>query len=284
LQQKENAAMPEPEAVPSLEKIKQGMRATWMAGDFGVIARNITGGAEDFIARLPLPANARVLDVACGTGNTTIPLAKRGMHVTGLDLAPNLLEQARARAAEAGLAADFIEGDAEQLPFADGTFDAVVTMFGAMFAPRPEIVASELARVLKPGGMLAMANWAPNAFTGKMFKIGAKHVPPPAGIPPPVLWGDPATVTQRLAPWFDDIRVEPTPIDFDLPYGPAGVVTHFREYFGPTMVAFSKLDAAGQAAMAADLEALWSGANRSSTPDERTLVDSEYLRVIARKK
>jgi SAM-dependent methyltransferase len=267
-----------------MEQIKAGMRSTWMAGDFGVIAKTITAGAEDFIARLPLPANARVLDVACGTGNTTIPLARRGMQVTGLDLAPNLLVQARARAAEEGVTAEFIEGDAEQLPFADGTFDAVVTMLGAMFAPRPELVASESARVLKPGGMLAMANWGPDAFTGKMFKLGAKHVPPPPGIAPPVLWGDPATVKQRLAPWFDDIRVEPTPIDFDLPYNPAGVVAHFREYFGPTKVAFSKLDEAGQAAMAADLEALWSSANRAPDPANHTLVANEYLLVTAKRK
>jgi 2-polyprenyl-3-methyl-5-hydroxy-6-metoxy-1,4-benzoquinol methylase len=174
-------------ATPPIEQIKDSMRATWMAGDFGVIAKTISGGAEQFVARLNLPAGTKVLDVACGTGNLAIPLARQGAVVTGVDIAPNLLIQARERAAAEDLFATFDEGDAEQLPYADASFDAVVTMFGAMFAPRPELVASELARVLKPGGLLAMANWNPAGFTGKMFKVGASHVPPPPGIPPPVL-------------------------------------------------------------------------------------------------
>ncbi len=266
---------------PTIEQIKAGMRSTWMAGDFGVIARTIEAGAEEFIVGLPLPVGARVLDVACGTGNTTLPLARRGMRVTGVDIAPNLLEQARARAAEEGFEVTFIEGDAEALPFADGEFDAVVTMFGSMFAPRPELVASESARVLRKGGMLAMANWSPASFIGRMFRVGAKHVPPPPGVQPPVLWGDDATVRQRLAPYFDDIRTTPVPILFDVPRPPAGVVAQFREYFGPTKVAFSKLDEAGQAALAADLEQLWTSANRSPDPDVHTLVDGEYLHIIA---
>src|SRR5579875_449960 len=131
---------------PTIEQIKNSMRASWMAGDFGVVAKTIERGAEDFIARLNLPAGIRVLDIACGTGNTALPLARRGCHVTGVDIATNLLEQARHRAAAEGLTIQFDEGDAEQLPYPDASFDAVSTMFGAMFAPRPELVASELAR------------------------------------------------------------------------------------------------------------------------------------------
>ena len=187
---------------PTIEQIKSNMRSTWMAGDFGVVAKTVAAGADEFIARLNIPAGARVLDIACGTGNTAIPLARRGCIVTGVDIAPNLLEQARARAAAEHLAITFDEGDAEALPYGDATFDAVTTMFGAMFAPRPELVASEMARVLRPGGLLAMGNWGPGAFVARMFKVGSSHVPPPPGIQPPILWGDDATVRQRLAPYF----------------------------------------------------------------------------------
>ena len=268
---------------PSLEQIKASMRSTWMAGDFGVVAKTIAGGAEEFLERLQIPAGARVLDVACGTCNLAIPLARGRAVVTGVDIAPNLLVQARERAASEGLAAAFDEGDAEDLPYADGIFDAVVTMFGAMFAPRPAVVASELARVLKPGGLLAMANWNPASFTGKMFKVSSGHVPPPQGIPPPVLWGDEATVRERLAGGFEDIRTEIVLIQFDLPVSPAGAVDFFRKYFGPTQVAFSRLDEAGQAALASDLEKLWAGANTASDPTTQTLVMNEYLQVIAKR-
>ena len=146
---------------PTIDQIKASMRATWMAGDFGVVARTISSGAEDFIRRLPNPSGLRALDVACGTGNLAIPLARAGAVVTGVDIAPNLLVQARERASAESLLVHFDEGDAEELPYPDASFDLVVSMFGAMFAPRPELVASELARVLKPGGLLAMANWNP---------------------------------------------------------------------------------------------------------------------------
>ena len=266
---------------PSIDQIKAGMRATWMAGDFGVVARTITSGAEAFVERLALAPGTRVLDVATGTGNLALPLARRGAIVTGLDLAPNLLVQARERAAAESLAITFDEGDAEHLPYADASFDLAVSMFGAMFAPRPELVAAELARVLKPGGRLVMANWDPQSFSGQMFAVGGRHVPPPPGIPAPVLWGDDATVRARLAPYFDPIETTLVPIDFDMPTNPAGAVAFFRQYFGPTKMAFSRLDEAGQAAMAADLERLWSEANVAPDPTTRTLVHNQYLEVQA---
>jgi SAM-dependent methyltransferase len=263
---------------PSIEQIKSVMKATWMAGDFGVVARTISGNGEAFVERLAIPAGARVLDVACGTGNLALPMARGGAMVTGVDIAANLLVQARERAAAEGLTVSFDEGDAEALPYPDGSFDVVVSMFGAMFAPRPEVVAGELARVLKPGGRLAMANWNPQSFSGRMFKVGAQHVPPPPGIAPPVLWGDEATVRQRLAPYFVDIETKLIAIDFDLPMDPAGTVAFFRQYFGPTRVAFDRLDEAGKVAFAEDLERLWAGAN-VATEAGRTLVRNEYLEV-----
>ncbi len=271
-------------AAPAIEQIKASMRASWMAGDFGVVAKTISGAAEEFITRLAIPRGSQVLDVATGTGNLAIPLARAGAVVTGVDIAPNLLEQGRARVASEGLSVSFDEGDAEQLPYTDGSFDAVVTMFGAMFAPRPEVVASELARVLKPGGLLAMANWNPASFTGSMFKVNSRHVPPPPGIAPPVLWGDEATVTARLAPYFTEIQTKIILIDFDLPTSPAGAVTFFRTYFGPTQIAFNRLDETGQSALAADLESLWALANVADDPMARTLVRNEYLQVTGMRK
>jgi SAM-dependent methyltransferase len=267
-----------------MEQIKASMRATWMAGDFGVVAKTVARAAEEFVQRLPIAPGMLVLDLACGTGNVAIPAARKGAMVTGVDIASNLLVQARERAAAEGLVVTFDEGDAEALPYADATFDAVVTMFGAMFAPRPELVAAELARVLKPGGLLAMANWNPASFSGKMFKVGSMHAPPPPGLAPPVLWGDEATVLARLRENFEAIRTELVPVDFDMPVNPAGAVAFFRKYFGPTQMAFGRLDEAGQAKFAEALEELWAGANVAENPTERTLVPNEYLEVVARRK
>lgn len=210
-----------------------------------------------------------------------IPLARAGAIVTGLDIAPNLLQQARERAAGENLKIQFDEGDAEQMPYADACFAAAVTMFGAMFAPRPELVASELARVLEPGGLLAMANWNPASFTGKMFRLGAQHAPLPPGVPPPVLWGEEQTVRQRLDPYFEQIETKRIGITFDMPMPPSGAAEFFRQYFGPTQMAFKRLDEPGQKAMFADLVALWSGANIADDPANLTVVENEYLQVTA---
>ncbi len=266
---------------PTLDQIKAGMRATWMSGDFGMIARTVEQDAAAFAQRLNLPSGTRVLDVATGTGNLALPIARGGAAVTGVDIAPNLLEQARTRAATEHLSIAFDEGDAEALPYPDRSFDAVVTIFGAMFAPRPDRVAAEFARVLRPGGMLAMANWTPGGFTGRMFVASAKHAPPPPGIAPPVLWGDPITVHQRLDGAFHNIRTELVSLSFDLPMNASGAVALFRRYYGPTHAAFNRLDAAGQQALSADLTALWSSANTATDPEHHTLVPNEYLQVIA---
>ena len=268
----------------NMAAIKQQMRTTWMAGDFGKIAEGMTGPAEAFVARLPITAGMRLLDLACGTGNTAIPAARAGAEVTGADIATNLLDQARERAQAEGLAITFEVGDAEGLPFQTDSFDALITMFGAIFAPRYKLVASEMARVLKPAGLLAMANWTPASFTGQIFKLGSRFAPPPAGITPPVLWGDENTVLDRLEPHFDEIQTELIPVDINMPRSPIEAVAFFRQYFGPTQVAFSRLDPAGQAEFQTALEQLWTSANRSPTPQTHTLVHNEYLMVTARKK
>jgi ubiquinone/menaquinone biosynthesis C-methylase UbiE len=273
------AYMTDSQLTPEMEALKNRIKATWEAGDFGVIAKPIEHSGIEFVARLDFRPGMKVLDVACGTGNTALPEARTGAEVTGLDLAANLIEQARANAQAAGLTAKFDVGDAEDLPYEDASFDAVVTMFGAMFAPRPDLVASELKRVCKSGGLIAMANWTPQGFAGQMFKIGGKHVPPPPGIAPPVMWGDEETVRQRFADGISDLKMERIKIMFHFDMPPAEVVQTFRKYFGPTHVAFSKLDEAGQAALRNDLVELWTTNNRAT--DGTTEVESEYLEVRA---
>ena len=264
---------------PEMESLKTRLRATWMAGDFGQVAKVIEAAAEEFIARLGLKPGARVLDVACGSGNLSLPAARAGAVVTGLDIAPNLLEQARARAASEGLTIRFDEGDAEALPYPDASFDEVVSMYGAMFAPRPELVAAELVRVCRPGGRIAMANWTPEGFIGQMFKVTGKHVPPPAGIQSPLKWGDEESVRERLREGVADLHMTRRMCRFEYASPPAEFVEFFRRFYGPTQRAFEALDAAGQAALRADLERLWAEHNRAG--DGATDVEGEYLEVVA---
>lgn len=267
-------------AVSGLEQIKERMRATWSAGDFGEIARYTARAAEEFVDRLGIQPGARALDVACGTGNLAIPAARLGARVSGADIAPNLLAQARERAAAERLDAVFQEGDAEQLPYSDGEFDVVMSMFGAMFGPRPEVVAAELTRVCRPGGLVAMANWTPEGFVARQFAVGNRYVPPP-GIPAPILWGDETVARQRLGPYSLDITATRRSVRFEYPFPPHEVVRFFRQYFGPAQAAFARLDNASAAAYEADLEQLWSEHNESSSG--KTVVRAEYLEVIARR-
>ena len=265
--------------VSGIEPLKAKLKATWMAGDFGQIAKVIEGCAQEFIDRLELSPGTKLLDIACGSGNLAVPAAHKGAEVTGVDIATNLVEQARQRAKSEGLSIQVDEGDAEQLPYEDASFDAVVTMFGAMFAPRPELVASELIRVCKPGGRIAMANWTPAGFIGEMFKTTGKHVAPPPTMPSPLKWGDQETVKQRLSDGVADLQMTPRMCVFNFPFPPAEVVEFFRTYYGPTEKAFGALDENGQAALRSDLEQLWSRHNKAT--DTTTVVEGEYLEVIA---
>jgi SAM-dependent methyltransferase len=264
---------------PEMESLKTRLKSMWMAGDFGQVAKVIEGGGVEFIERLQLKPGEKVLDVACGTGNLAIPAARTGAIVTGADIATNLLEQARTRAAAEGLNIQFDEGDAENLPYGDGAFDVVVTMFGAMFAPRPELVSSELVRVARSGGRIAMANWTPAGFIGQMFKVTGQHVPPPPTMPSPIKWGDEETVRERLREGIASLSLTPRMCVFDYPFSPAEVVEFFRLYYGPTQRAFAALDENGQAALRKDLENLWAEHNQAS--DGATRVEGEYLEVVA---
>ncbi len=265
------------QAVPQIDSLKQQMKTTWMAGEFGQIAKYTEAEAVRFIERLDIRPGMELLDVACGTGNLSIPAARKGANVIGVDIATNLLEQARGKASGEGLKAEFRLGDAEELPFQNGQFDVVVSMFGAMFAPRPELVASELVRVCRPAGVIAMANWTPEGFVGKNFAITSRHVPPPEGVEPPVLWGKEEVVRERFAKLGWKVQATRRDAELKYPFGGAAVVQFFRQYFGPTQAAFSRLDEAGQVALAADLEKLWTEHNQG--PANEMHVKAEYLDV-----
>ncbi len=267
-----------PDADLETDPVTERVRATWTSGDFGRIATGYQQGAAEFIERLRLLPGEPVLDVACGTGNLSLPAARTGAMVAGVDIAPNLIAQAQANAAKEGLPVVFEVGDAERLRYADATFRTVVTMFGAMFAPRPERAAAELLRVTRPRGRIAMANWTPTGFVGEMLKATVRFVPPPAGVPSPLLWGTEEAVRERLGPGCTSLAFERRLITFEYPLGPAEVVEYFRLWYGPTLRAFAALDEAGREGLRRDLERLWTDHNEAT--DGTTRVRSEYLEVI----
>ena len=267
---------------PSIYHMQDSMRAPWEAGDFGALARIGVPEAEGFIARMELEPGARVLDIACGTGNVTIPLARRGGMVTGLDITPRLLQEARARAAHEGLHICFDEGFAEALPYPDASFDLVVSMFGIMFSPFPETVVSEMARVLRPGGRLGLANWTQSGFSGKMASVAGRYLsPPPPGMISPLLWGEEATVRDRLKLGFDAVETRVVTIMWELRRSAADSAAFFTQNAGPVQLALGRLDAPKQAGLLLDLERLWIDNNLASDSENLTLISNEFLEALA---
>jgi ubiquinone/menaquinone biosynthesis C-methylase UbiE len=260
------------------DELKTRLKTTWMTGDYDLFSRFMEKGAEQFYRQLGVTAGTRLLDVGCGAGQLALIAARSGAQVTGCDIAPNWLEKARARAAGEGLEITFDEGDAESLPYADGQFDAVVSLVAAMFAPRPDLVAAELTRVCRPGGMIAMANWTAGGFVGQMFKAISKYIAP-SGMPAPVLWGDEATVRNRLSEGIADLKCALRVYPFDYPFSPAEVVEFFRVNYGPMWRAFAAIDATAQERLRNELIGLWSAHNKAT--DGTTKVDAEYLELVA---
>ena len=260
------------------DELKVRLKTTWMTGDYDLFSRYMERGGEQFFRRLTVTPGTRLLDVGCGSGQFALIAARAGARVTGCDIATNWIERARARAAAERLEIAFEEGDAESLPYKDAEFDAVVSLIGAMFAPRPDLVAAELTRVCRPGGMIAMANWTPGGFVGQMFKAISKHIAP-SGMPSPVLWGDESTVRDRLREGIASLKLARRVYRFDYPFPPDAVVEFYRTNYGPMSRAFASLDAFGQQELRNELVRLWSEHNK--TAGHTTNVDAEYLEVIA---
>jgi ubiquinone/menaquinone biosynthesis C-methylase UbiE len=265
--------------VQDMESARMRIKSIWSSGDFGKIAESIQTHADEFVGRLPIIPGLRVLDVASGTGNLSVPAAQRGAKVSGLDIAPNLVAAAKARATGAGLNIDFQEGDAEQLPYDDAAFDMVMSMYGVMFAAHPDLAAAELLRVCAPGGTIALANWTPGGFIGQMLKTVGAHVPPPPGNVSPILWGVEEKVQERLGQGTSEIKCTPRQVVFKYPFSPAETVEFFIQYYGPTLRAYAACDAEKKKALRQDLENLWSAHNQAN--DGSTYVVSEYLEVLA---
>jgi SAM-dependent methyltransferase len=273
-----NAIAKETQATQEFDQLKIRLKTIWMTGDYDLFSRYLEKDAERFFRRLNITPGTRLLDVGCGAGQLALIAARAGAQVVGCDISTNWLEKARARAAAEGFEITFEEGDAESLPYDDAQFDVVTSLIGAMFAPRPDRVAAELTRVCRPGGMIAMANWTPGGFVGKMFKTISKHIAP-SGMPAPVLWGDERVVRDRLREGISDLKCALRVSHFDYPFSPDAVVDFYRTYYGPMSRAFASLDDAGQEKLRGDLVQLWSSHNHSD--DNTTKVDAEYLEVIA---
>src|SRR6516164_6577149 len=268
----------EPDGPIQIETLKSRLQKTWMAGDYDRFSRYMEDGARQYYESLEIPPGARVLDVACGSGQLALMASREGFDSTGVDIAENLIERARERAAAERLSARFEVGDAEALPFPDATFDVVVSLIGAMFAPRPELVARELLRVCVPGGTIAMANWTATGFVGQMFKTIARFIAP-ANMPSPLLWGDETIVRERFGSGVSKLSLSRRTFTFNYPFPPSEVVDVFRLYYGPANLAFASLDAAGRQALHEELESLWSAHHRAK--GGVTIVDAEYLDVVA---
>jgi len=235
-----------------LSVIKARQQKTWASGDYAVVASRIVLVSELLADAADLQAGWQVLDVACGNGNTTLAAARSGTHVLGIDYVPGLLEDGRGRAVAEGLDVEFRLGDAENLPVADGSFDAVLSVFGAMFAPDHQRAADEIVRAARPGATVGLASWTPDGFIGQMFGVITRHVPGPPGVASPLLWG----TEQHLSGLFGAAAAKTRSVQRTYTWrftSPEEFPAFFRRWYGPALKAFEALDDNGQAALAADL-------------------------------
>lgn len=273
---------PAPQAVagaagPDLVAIKAKQRSTWGAGDYAVVGTTLQIVGETLCEAADVSAGDRVLDVACGNGNAALAAARRFADVTGLDYVPALLERARGRSAADGLSLDLREGDAEELPFEDGAFDVVLSTFGVMFTPDQARAASELARVCRSGGRIALASWTPDGFIGRVFGAVGRYVPPPAGLRPPSEWGTERRLRELFGDALRELRTEER--EFTFRYrSPAHWIDVFRTWYGPIHRAFQALPPDRAAALEADLGALLEDANAAT--DGTLAVPSAYLEAV----
>lgn len=265
---------------PNYAAIKQRQQATWASGDYAVVGTTLQIVGESLTEAVDVRADERVLDVAAGNGNATLAAARRFATVTSTDYVPSLLDKGRERARAEGFVVRFQEADVEELPFPDSSFDVVLSTFGAMFAPDHKRAAGEVMRVLRSGGRIGMANWTPEGFIGRLFKLIGRHVPPPAGVKSPALWGS----ESHLAGLFGAQAAQTRAVrrHFNFRYrSPAHFVEVFRDYYGPTHKAFAALDEAGQRALEFEILALLGELNVAGPAS--LVVPSEYLEVVITK-
>lgn len=268
---------PAPVAAPDFAAIKTRQQATWSSGDYAVIGTTLQIIGESLCVALDLRANQRVLDVAAGNGNVSLAAARRFADVTASDYVPALLERAKERAFADRLPITFEVADAENLPFPDGSFDVVASSLGAMFTPDHARTASEMLRVCRSGGKIGLASWTPDGFIGELFKTIGRHVPPPAGLKSPALWGTRSHLIELFGPASADIAVQTR--EFTFRYrSPEHWIEVFRTKYGPVLKAFDALDAAGKASLAADLEALIARFNRAT--DGTMVAPAVYLEAV----
>jgi ubiquinone/menaquinone biosynthesis C-methylase UbiE len=264
-------------AVIDLAAVKARQQQAWSSGDYAVVGTTLQIVGEELCEALDIRAGQKVLDVAAGNGNVSLAAARRWCEVTSTDYVPSLLERGRARAAAEGLKVEFREADAEALPFADNSFDAVVSTFGVMFTPNQDKAASELTRVCKSGGKIGLANWTPDGFIGQLFKTIGKHVPPPAGVKSPALWGTRERINELFGKEAAAITAEPR--NFTFRYrSPAHFIDVFRTYYGPVQKALAALDEDKREALIADFTVLIARFNRGD--DGTMVVPAEYLEVV----
>jgi SAM-dependent methyltransferase len=264
---------------PDLAAVTQVQQLIWSKGDFAMVAHLVNFPSEALAEDLDLVPGERVLDVACGSGNGAIAAARRTWgNVVGADYVPTLLERGRERAAGERLEVEFVEADAQELPFEDASFDVAMSIYGAMFAPDQEKTASELLRVVKPGGRIGMANWTPGGAVGTMFQTIAKHAPPPPGLESPLAWGTEERLRELFGDGISELRVERR--NSRQPFRSADhYIEFFREYFGPTQMAYERVGAEGEAALTADLRGFLDGANTAG--DRALVLEAEYLQAVA---
>jgi SAM-dependent methyltransferase len=260
-----------------LAAVKQRQQATWATGDYHLIGTQIVIVAEQLIETLDLCALERVLDVATGSGNAALAAARRATSVVGIDYVPSLLDRARLRAAAESLRAEFLQGDAEALPFEDGTFDVVTSVFGAMFAPDQWRTAGELARVTRPGGRIGLVAHTPEGFIGQLFRTIGRHVPPPAGVASPSLWGTQDRLDELFETTASGIRSQKRHYVFRAE-SPVAWVASWRRSYGPVAMAFDALDEDGREALEGDLLDLVARFNRAE--DGTMAAPSEYLESV----
>jgi ubiquinone/menaquinone biosynthesis C-methylase UbiE len=264
---------------PDFAAVTQVQQQTWSKGDFSVVANIVNYVSESLAEALELVPGERVIDVACGSGNGAIAAARRTMGgVVGSDYVPALLERGRERAAAERLDVEFIEADAQDLAAGNGEFDVAMSIYGAMFAPDQQKAAAELLRVVKPGGRIGMANWAPGGAVGTMFKTIAKHAPPPPGVDSPLLWGTEERVRELFGDGISELRTERR--ISRQPFRSADhYIEYFREYFGPTQAAYERVGADGEQALTEDLRTFLETENTAG--DRAMVLEAEYLQVIA---